>query len=647
MPPCDPTWIGAMCDRQYVLTGIVETAVNGDIVYMLEGDAVLTLDRTTGQVDVLSSAADPSNLGAEVGTGPSLGSARHLVMSGDGMTLYVMDTDERAVMSIDVATGDRAVVSDNANSQDGGAEVGTGPGLTNVNAMTWDPMGTGRLLAAEIQTDRLLAIDLATGDRTVVSDNTMAGPSFSVTRALAVGSDGTIYAYEQNLDSMYAVNPDDGSRTVISDDADSSNGGAEVGTGISLSGLRSIVFDPGTGLLYGSNTDINGVLSIDPASGNRAVLSDPEPDAGAPVGEGPNLFYPFAMSLGDGELIVDDSHQEVLTTVDLTTGDRAELLSSRLGEGYRPGNGMESVAHKDGVLYLGLNSDDKVVAMPLDTLVREVIVDVAGVAGSGPDPADIDDIVVHPSEDVLFVLDRTTDAVFRVDTTSLVREVVSTDSAPAVGTGPGFDDPRGIELDVANNVAYVVDRGLGVVFAVDLTSGDRSVFSGTGVGSGPVFTGATDIAIDLAGERLFVVDNTAQAVFVVDLAEATAGDRTVLSDDSDASNGGAAVGTGPALGFPSGVAFDAARDQLLIADRTLDAIVAVDLATGNRSIVSSLTDAAGTGWGFSSPGGLIVVGTEAFVVEQSDNYVATVQLEGDEIGDRLVIASGATVDSYY
>ena len=653
MPPCDPTWIGPTCDRQFMLSSIVGTAVDGDTVYMVDDGAVLTLDRVSGQVDVLSTASDRSNQGAMVGSGPPLPSfGYHMVLSSDATALYIADDDERSILAVDVATGDRTVLSDDSDAYAGGAEVGTGVPLVGTNAIGWDPV-SNRILVADSDADRLVAVDVTTGNRTIVSDSSDDGPGFAVPRAVAVDTDdGTIYVYEQNLASMYAVDPDTGTRTVISDNSDSSNGGAMVGTGFSLTGGRTMVYEPDSGLLFMTNTEFNAVVTVDPATGDRAVFSEPEPAEGDPVGDGSNLMYPFAMSLGNGELIVDDSAQRVLTTVDLTTGDRAVMLSSRLGTGYRPGNGPEDVGHVDGTLYLCLTSERKIVSMPLDTLERTVLVDNDGIAGSGPVPDLVEACDVDAATNAAYFVDWQQDALYWVDLSTGERAVVSDNAGPnAVGAGPGFDQPQAVNVDSSSGVAYVLDRGRNAVVRVYLAAGDRVVLSddsdssngGAMVGTGPGFFSPVDMAFDATGQRLFVVDGARNAVMAVELSAGNVGNRTVFSDDDD---DGAAVGAGPGFVNPQSIIVDAERGRLLVTDGSDGDIVAVDLTSGDRTLVSSSSQSPGSGWGLSAARVGTVVDDVLYAVDRSDGLVMTVAMEGDDAGYREVIASGTTEHSY-
>jgi len=115
------------------------------------------------------------------------------------------------------------------------------------------------------------------------------------------------------------------------------------------------------------------------------------------------------------------------------------------------------------------------------------------------------------------------------------------------------------------------------LLAVDITSGDRSIVSGMGIGSGPDFVTPRGVDIDDAGERAFVVDYSLHAIIIVDLAT---GDRSMLTEfdvDVEAID----------------VVIDSARNRVLMVDELDDPVVAFDLTSGDRSVVADNNDGLG------------------------------------------------------
>jgi len=100
------------------------------------------------------------------------------------------------------------------------------------------------------------------------------------------------------------------------------------------------------------------------------------------------------------------------------------------------------------------------------------------------------------------------------------------------------------------------------------------------IGSGPGFVAPRGIAVE-AGGSLVVADFGLEAVVRVDQAS---GDRTIISDDS--------IGIGPGFVSPLGIAVEA-DGSLVVTDPDLVAVVRVDPVTGDRTIISDANTGSG------------------------------------------------------
>lgn len=218
-----------------------------------------------------------------------------------------------------------------------------------------------------------------------------------------------------------------------------------------------------------------------------------------------------------------------------------------------------------------------------------VLLDVTNV---GFFPLDVRAMVLDAASARLFAIDPRLRTLFVLDLDTGVRSVIS---GPARGSGTDFDDPEGLAVDVAGNRAWVSDgeQGLRAILQVNLTSGNRTVLSGSGVGIGDSFSNPLGLAYDAAGPRLLVVDQgfTREGIVAVDLAS---GNRTPVST--------ATVGTGTAFESPQDLEVDFALGRAYVTDDVLDAVVRVNLASGNRVLLSD--DVTGTGATFDQPHGL-------------------------------------------
>jgi cysteine-rich repeat protein len=184
------------------------------------------------------------------------------------------------------------------------------------------------------------------------------------------------------------------------------------------------------------------------------------------------------------------------------------------------------------------------------------------------------DIAAMKDRNVAYVVDWGLNALFEIDLETGDRTVVSDEEH---GSGPPIAGPLGIALDNGGLHAYVTLQEGGAVLKIDLETGDRTVVSDEAKGLGPFLHVPMDIALDSSADdhEILILDLDIEGVVSVD---AESGDRMGIS--------GALIGSGPLLTGVASIAIDAVRDLALLVDAHLNALVLVDLVTGDRVIVS-------------------------------------------------------------
>ena len=209
-------------------------------------------------------------------------------------------------------------------------------------------------------------------------------------------------------------------------------------------------------------------------------------------------------------------------------------------------------------------------------------------------------------------------AIWTVELDDGAHTLLSRGGDDAMGTGDAFDTPWGLALDSGNNRVFVTDIGLDAIVSVSLataTLGNRTILSrgdsdpddgsDTSVGSGAIaFDSPYAIVLDSTNNRLLVADDGLDAIVAVSLASGTQGNRSIFSR-----GGSSAVGSGDAFETPHGLALDSANNRLLVTDTGLNAIVAVALDTGNRSILSGGEAGIGSGEALRSPESIVLDST--------------------------------------
>jgi DNA-binding beta-propeller fold protein YncE len=202
----------------------------------------------------------------------------------------------------------------------------------------------------------------------------------------------------------------------------------------------------------------------------------------------------------------------------------------------------------------------------------------------------------------------------------------SDQSSPA----PAFSSPRGIALDSANNRTLMVDSippSQATVVTVNSSTGDHATLSDNATGIGPDFLFPRGIALDSANNRALVVDSIPPLLNAVVAVDFSTGERTILSDS--------VTGMGPNFLSPRGIALDSANNRALVVDSSLAAVVAVDFSTGDRTILSD--NATGTGPNFLFPEGIALDSAINRVLVVDSSLAAVIAVEPIS-GNRIIHA---------
>ncbi|MEL6183675.1 MAG: hypothetical protein AAFU79_03555, partial [Myxococcota bacterium] len=259
-----------------------------------------------------------------VGDGPSLVSPAGIARSVEPPALYVTDDGLDAIVAVDLNSGQRTLVA-NATTAGAALERPLGLGLD---------LERGRLLVPTdlAAAEGVFAVGLQTGTSQPVSDASSAddrGLPMDTPRgrvALEPGG-GTALVGDAGRDSVLRVDLVTGQRTTLSGPDQAQ-----------LRGVQSIALDPLNGralLTTGSrNNDaiFDGLVGVDLVSGARTVLATLSTSS-APVGTGIDMTNPRAVGLDRGRALIFDADLDVLVAVDLNTLDRSLVSSGHVGRG--------------------------------------------------------------------------------------------------------------------------------------------------------------------------------------------------------------------------------------------------------------------------------------------------------------------------
>ncbi len=286
------------------------------------------------------------------------------------------------------------------------------------------------------------------------------------------------------------------------------------------------------GAIYLRNEDT--VLMIDPATGDRTVISSDTVGSGPTMNNIPGLG-PFSRE--QSAIIVENKESLMITNVgsilrvDRRTGDRSLVHSHHVR--------LRDIAleNQDHLVYLNEMSD----IVRVSLLGGGTVVVSSSSVGTGEYPFTPCGIEMATDGGILMHT-LSGQNIIRVDPVTSERTVLSGYTngwLPIVGTGPHLYHWN-MAVDPNNGRIYSTRKGADL-YATHPVSGDRSVLSSSGiVGSGPAFLRLEGLGVAADG-TIYVLDRGQEVLFSVD---PQTGDRNVVSSFA------LDVGTGPVLCSP-------------------------------------------------------------------------------------------------
>ncbi len=378
-----------------------------------------------------------------------------------------------------------------------------------------------------------------------------------------------------NSDKVLILNHSDSNNDLVSIDLVSRHrriiSASNVGSGPMFSQTQGLVYeDPDSALVVSRAQP--AVIRVDLTTGNRTVVSDQS------TGTGPALTRVTGIALLDNNtalVTVGEINDISLLRVDLATGNRTIVSGLSRGSGPVPSNGSDPVIETaTSVLLTDFDAlGDAVLRVDLATGNRTV---VSGPSrGSGP-LFHFDRIILEDSVSVLGTTRQ--DFVVRIDLATGNRTIVSDGSNAE--QGPKFDS--GIELLLAQpNAVLLISGALDYITRVDLQNGQRSVVGDANRGTGYPLRKVDEDIVRENDTHFLVFDRHYRAVIRVD---SHTGDRVVLSDDN--------IGSGPSFETFGQLVLRNSRFAIFLGDSN-DQILSIDLLTGDRSLIASVSDARG------------------------------------------------------
>ena len=495
-------------------------------LYLVDGSIIRAIDEATATVTTLAGTAGV--VGGVDGVGPQAAFYQPGGIVELGGTLYLCDTENHAVRTIDIAT---ATVTTYAGAL---GQAGTTDGPV-ASARFREPEGiatdgAGNLYVADVDNNTIRQIALATGQVTTIAgtagvagnaDGVGAAASFNKPKGLAADGAGHVFIVDSLNSSVRQL-------TLADDSVTTRAAFALPPTGVAADGSDLIV-----------TTGDDRVVRIDP-TGVVSTLAGGLNLSGFVDGAAADarFFRPAGLWVESGRILVADDGNWAVRAI-ATADDSVSTWLGALSAGSADGSGSAArFFAPQGVV----------------------------VAGTTAYVADTDNHTIR-------TVDLQTGAV-----TTLAGAVGQAAYADGPGADARFNTPIGLALDDAATQLYVADSGNRSIRAIDLGAGIVTTLPTNGApGSGFArFNAPSGLARD--GTHLYVSDTGDHVIVAVDLATSVV---TAVAGSPRVAGANDGVGDKARFNAPQGLAADG-RGALYVADTLNDAVRKIDLGEPHR-----------------------------------------------------------------
>jgi sugar lactone lactonase YvrE len=542
------------------------------------------VDATTGARTLL---ADPNH-----GAGGALGTLDGpMAFEADGSALLVDTDNPSSILVVDPVAGDRTRLARSVVFAEG---------------LAHDPLRDRAVYTDSFFAETVRALNLTSASDVVVSDGTDGKlPPMTAPGAVGYDSDADRYVVvDAGAPALLRVVPASGDRSLLSDFANASQGPT-------IAHPIGLALDVVNRFAYTLSIDSNDLIAVDLDSGLRTLVVPGDASHG-PAFTGAAVFDCDS----DTSRVYAPAGAAVMV-FDTLKGTRTLLGDVRIGtgDGFTNANAIAFDPVRGRVLFVTLGS---AFAVSLATGDRSVLIDNRASAG----PVIANTLDVDAVTGALVVYDFARSALVEVDATTLQARTVSD---PAHGSGPSLGFVQDVAIDHAGGRFFALDESFHDIVSIDAKTGDRSILAQVGDGKAVTLTGLIAVGFDAPTGRVLAMDvNQAGFVvidpatgdrshfadvpqigmplvpksgFVVDAAThaAFAFDGNFLSpsvvrvDLDDASRTtvtSSFSGSGPALLPITALASDGARGRVFALDNSIDALLQVDVESGDRVVIS-------------------------------------------------------------
>ena len=581
----DGTLVGGSNDELRVAEDmVIDTINNRALVIDSELQAVVAINLSDGSRDIYFDNNEPT-------VANRFDKPLAIAIDAASETVYILDAGKREIQVIDLLTDSFSVLSSNLSA---------GVDYEVLLDLAYDEV-RARLLVADDGQDAILAVDDATGARSIFSNDTTPNTDniFSQIQNLAVYND-RLYVSDSGPAVIIEVElrPTDlgadpqviaGSRTLLIDSLDDGED-RTLETGNPLRWPTALAIDSAEDHLLVVDNMLGNLVQIDIVDdaggitgtfkGQRSYVTGgatPEQTGATPVAPLATSVFQLNRPMGvDTSVVGDQAHivdggRDLLLFISLPAGITSALVDFTTATVL--GSAGEIAFTDAGVL----------AALDQSLLVGATAASYADVSAttSGAGNGALFSVNVDDSNTITAISVTTQGSGYAYgDTLTLAGSDLGGSGSATITLQNDvitFKQPQVLVNALSDTDAIerfvVIDSVLDQVVDISL-AGERTVASA----SDALVPLADPIDAVLVGELLYVLDNTLDDIVVVDVSDAGGGSRSVLANSS-----------GIVFDNPVAMVLDGAGENLLIAEESNHSLIQIALADGSRSVVNNYT----------------------------------------------------------